>query len=73
MSYSLVVKQHTSEMHEGPAAFKRFDDAVKAIFSVTREEMARREEEYRKQAEANPQKRGPKRKTKPSASPDSAV
>jgi hypothetical protein len=46
---------------------------VERILSVPKTEILRREEEYRKQADANPHKRGPKRKVKPSASPDPAV
>jgi len=41
---------------------------VDRVLAVSREEMKRREEEYRKRADANPKKRGPKRKVKPSAS-----
>jgi hypothetical protein len=53
--------------------FNAFDKAVKQILSVPKAEILRREEEYRKEADANPHKRGPKRKIKPSASPDPAA
>jgi hypothetical protein len=36
--------------------------------SVPKEEILRREAEYKKQSEQNPHRRGPKRKVKPSAS-----
>ncbi len=49
--------------------FKAFDNLVGRFLSVSHEEMQRREAEYRKQVEANPKRRGPKRKTiTPSAS-----
>jgi hypothetical protein len=49
------------------AEYEAFDALVGKVLSVSREEMKRREEVYRKQADANPHKRGPKRKVKPSA------
>jgi len=65
------VKTH-SEMHEGPEAFTRFKGAMRAILAVPREEILRREAEYKKQAALNPRKRGPKSKRK-SVSHDPAV
>jgi hypothetical protein len=53
--------------------FLEFTKLVDGILSVPRSEFKRREEEYRKRTDANPRKRGPKRKVKPSASPDPAV
>jgi hypothetical protein len=63
------------ECHEGPEAFRRFDDAVRQALSVPRSLIERRERAYRKKVDANPNRRGPKRKavTPPSASPDPAV
>ncbi len=61
------------EIIEGPEAFKRFDATVKALLAVPHAEIVRREAEYKKRADANPRKRGPKRKVKPSASPGPAV
>jgi hypothetical protein len=46
------------------AEYQRFDKLVGDLLSVSREEMQRREEEYRKQVEANPNRPGPKRGTK---------
>jgi hypothetical protein len=59
--------------HTSPE-FDAFTSLVDQVLSVPREEVLRREAEYRKQSEQNPRKRGPKRKfTKPpSASPDAA-
>jgi hypothetical protein len=47
--------------------YSAFTNLVDRVLSVSHEEMKRREAEYRKQADANPRKRGPKRKVKPSA------
>ena len=56
------------EQSEGQAAFERFDALVRKVISVPHSEIMRREAEYKKQSDANPHKRGPKRKIKPSAS-----
>jgi len=48
--------------------FDAFTNTVDRLLTVPREEMLRREKEYRKQAEQNPRRRGPKRKIKTSAS-----
>jgi hypothetical protein len=49
--------------------FDAFTSTVDRLLAVPREEIQRREKEYRKQVEQNPRRRGPKRKIKPSASP----
>jgi hypothetical protein len=59
------------------AEYRRFTNLVDRVLSVPHEEIKRRESEYQKQVDANPNRRGPKRgsKRKPkqtSASPDSA-
>jgi hypothetical protein len=56
------------------AEFTAFTKTVDAVLSVSREEMQRREAEYRAAVDANPKRRGPKRGSKrkpkhPSASP----
>lgn len=43
-----------------------FDGLLGHVLTVSSEEMKRREAEYKKQSDANPRKRGPKRKIKPS-------
>ena len=48
--------------------YNAFTNAVERIMSVPKAEILRREAEYRKQADLNPRKRGPRRKVKPSAS-----
>ena len=53
--------------------FEKFTELVNKVLSVPRAEMLRREAEYRKRVDANPHRRGPKRKAKPSASPDSGA
>ena len=55
------------EMIEGRKAFQRFDSAMGTILSVSKEEMLRREEEYKRQVALNPRKRGPKPKLKPAS------
>ena len=52
--------------------FDAFTNLVDRLLAVAPEEMRRREAEYKKQADANPRKRGPKRRAvkPPSASPD---
>jgi hypothetical protein len=46
-----------------------FTNAVEHLMSIPKAEILRREAEYKKRADLNPRKRGPKRKVKPSASP----
>jgi hypothetical protein len=57
--------------------FNRFTNAVEHIMAVPKAEILRREAEYKKIADANPNKRGPKpkrkRKVKPSVSSGRAV
>lgn len=53
--------------------YDAFTNLVDRVLSVSHEEMKRREAEYQKQVAANPNKRGPKRKVKPSASPGLAA
>ncbi len=47
--------------------FQKFDALVGKVLSVSHAEMQRREAAYRKQVDANPNRRGPKRKVNPSA------
>lgn len=42
------------------AEYRKFTGLVDHLLTVSREEMQRREAEYRKQVDANPKKRGPK-------------
>jgi hypothetical protein len=52
---------------EGPEAASRFDSEVRFLMSVPRPLIERRERAYRKKSAANPNRRGPKSKLKPSA------
>jgi hypothetical protein len=52
------------------AEYETFTTAVEHLMSIPKTEILRREAEYKKQADLNPRKRGPKRKVKPSASPE---
>jgi hypothetical protein len=61
------------ECIEGPEAFRQFDSGVRQILSVPRSTIERRERAYRKKVDANPNRRGPKRKVNPSAFPDPAA
>jgi hypothetical protein len=58
------------ECIEGPEAFRRFDTLVGSVLAVPHSLLKRRERAYRKKVAANPNRRGPKRKVTPSASPD---
>lgn len=49
-------------MPDKPNEFAAFTSVVDKVLSVPKAEILRREAEYRKQAEKNPRKRGPKRK-----------
>jgi hypothetical protein len=46
------------------AEFQKFTALVDNLLTVSHEEIQRREAEYRKQVDANPNRRGPKRKPK---------
>jgi hypothetical protein len=60
--------KHEPEMIEGPEAWSRFEGTVKGVLVVPHAEIQRRIEEHRKEAASNPNRRGPKRKIKSSAS-----
>jgi len=54
------------ECIEGPEAFRRFDEGIRQILSVPHSTLVRRERAYKKKSLANPKRRGPKPKVKPS-------
>ena len=67
-------RQLLPECIEGVEAFQRFDATVTELLSVPRSTLVRRQKVYRRKVEANPSRRGPKRKiTASAASPDPAV
>ena len=59
------MKTGTPDMIEGPEAFRRFEDAMRAVVKVPRATIQKKFEEHRKAVDANPNRRGPKRKVKP--------
>jgi hypothetical protein len=48
---------------------RAFKSLLNRVLAVPREEMQRREAEYQKRANLNPNRRGPKSKRKPGAAP----
>ena len=64
----------SSDMIEGPQAYKRFESAMKQVLSVPRDVLKQRIEAERKRSALKTVRPGPKRKpVKPSASPGPAV
>jgi hypothetical protein len=57
------MEQALPDCHEGPEAFERFDATMSALLSVPKSLIERRQRAYRKKVDANPNRRGPKRKT----------
>jgi hypothetical protein len=52
----------TPDYIEGSEAFQRFDAMMTALVAVPKEVVEKREKAYRAQVDANPNRRGPKRK-----------
>jgi len=50
------------DCHEGDQAFQRFDTTMTALLAVPKTTILRRQKAYRKKVDANPNRRGPKRK-----------
>jgi len=61
--------QEMPDCHEGQQAFARFDAAMSALLAVPRGTILKREKEYRKKVDANPKRRGPKRKSESNPAP----
>jgi hypothetical protein len=55
-----------------PDEYENFANIVDRLLSVPHDEIQRRESEYRKQVNANPNRRGPKRKKRKTIKPPSA-
>jgi hypothetical protein len=51
------------ECHEGDEAYERFDATISALLSVPKSLVMRRQKAHRKKVDANPNRRGPKRKS----------
>ena len=54
-----------TDQRKPESEFEAFTRVVDKVLSVPKSEILRREAEYRKRADANPRKRGPKPKAKP--------
>jgi hypothetical protein len=50
------------ECHEGDEAFQRFDATMSALLEVPKSTILKRQKAWRKKVDANPNRRGPKRK-----------
>ena len=64
----IEIPDDVAARYTNPDQFERFDATVRKILSVPHSEIVKREAEYKRRSEANPARRGPKRKVKPSAS-----
>jgi hypothetical protein len=51
------------DCYEGEEAFQRFDATMSALLAVPKKTIVRRQKAYRKKVDANPNRRGPKRKS----------
>lgn len=56
------MKPHTTEMIEGPEAFKNFENVMRKALSVPHSVLQQRIEEHRAESAKNPNRRGPKTK-----------
>jgi len=65
----MMDKTELPECHEGPEAFERFDATMSALLSVPKSLILRRQRAWRKKVDANPNRRGPKRKTEVAPDP----
>lgn len=65
----VAIPEEVAARYTNPDQFERFDAAMRKILSVPHSEIVRREQEYKRRAALNPNRRGPKPKRKP-ASPD---
>jgi hypothetical protein len=55
------MKAKQPEYVEGPEAWKRLEGNMRKLLTVPKAELQRREAEYRKQVDANANRRGPQR------------
>ena len=51
------------DCHEGPEAYERFDATMSLLLAVPKSLILRRQKAHRKKVDANPNRRGPKRKS----------
>jgi hypothetical protein len=64
-----MTNEDLPECHEGPEAFERFDATMSALLSVPKSLVLRRQRAWRKKVDANPNRRGPKRKAEVAPDP----
>jgi hypothetical protein len=57
------------DCHEGQEAYDRFDATMGALLMVPKSLIVRRQKAYRKKVDANPNRRGPKRKGEQTSQP----
>ena len=57
------MRDELPECHEGPEAYERFDATMSALLAVPKSLVLKRQKAYRKKVDANPNRRGPKRKS----------
>jgi hypothetical protein len=51
------------DCHEGPEAYERFDATMSLLLAVPKSTVLKKQKAYRKKVDANPNRRGPKRKS----------
>lgn len=51
------------DCHEGPEAYERFDATMSLLLAVPKATILKKQKAYRKNVDANPNRRGPKRKS----------
>lgn len=58
----IKISEEVAAKCDAPNQFDNFDALVANVLAVPHGEVIRRERQYKKQSDANPKKRGPKRK-----------
>jgi hypothetical protein len=68
----MTSRYHGDDMGRQSKEFQKFDQAVKTLLTVPKEEFQRRHAEHKARSAQNPRKRGPKPKVKPPSASDRA-
>ena len=63
MQKPITISPELAAQYTEPGQFEKFDRMVRKVLSVSREEILRREAEYKRRSAANPNRRGPKKKS----------
>jgi hypothetical protein len=66
----MAEERELPDCHEGPDAFDRFDATMSDLLAVPKTLIMRRQKAYRKKVDANPNRRGPKRKSEAAPADD---